>query len=77
MNGYQLAELAAQVERGLPVIYMSGYAGYADSTDNVVPGPFLRKPCDIYDISAVIAEVFGEEPPDSGGDRALGEPDAA
>ena len=44
MDGFDLAKQAQAVQAGLPVIYMSGFAGYIDESQMDVVAPVLRKP---------------------------------
>ncbi|WP_010142180.1 hybrid sensor histidine kinase/response regulator [Oceanicola sp. S124] len=46
MDGFSFARAARDLREDLPVVYLTGYAGHAESDQNLlVKGPVLRKPC--------------------------------
>lgn len=59
MDGFTLAKAIRDIGVSIPVIYMSGQSVAADDSRLVVPGPVLRKPCDIGELSRVISASLG------------------
>ncbi|MGR3761688.1 PAS domain-containing protein [Roseobacteraceae bacterium NS-SX3] len=54
VDGFQLAQAAAERVPGVPVIYMSGYTGFSNAEMGDVQGPLLQKPCDPLELAEVV-----------------------
>ncbi len=64
-TGFELASAVRGLRPDLPVVYMSGYSGYADSDMEGAEGPMLRKPCDLDEmIRTIEQQLAGQRSPE-------------
>lgn len=54
IGGFELAATARKIRPNLPLIYMSGYAGFIDEQEMTAHAPLLRKPTPPSELSAAI-----------------------
>lgn len=57
-SGFEFARQALELQPGLPVIYVSGYADEGAETRMRVRGPFLRKPIDTASLARAFEQVL-------------------
>lgn len=60
VGGFELARRLRDLRPGIPVIYMSGYAGITRESMGSVPAPTLRKPCSPADLSRALRRQLEE-----------------
>ncbi len=58
MHGVELGRVARRLRPGIPVVYMSGFAGTALGNLKNVDGPFIQKPCSIESLSDAIGKAL-------------------
>ena len=59
IGGFELAKLARAEVPDLPIIYMSGFAGFIDDAEMTVHAPIVRKPVPPDELAAVIRSTLG------------------
>lgn len=58
MDGFALARKVRALRPDIPVIYMSGYAGFTDGSADKIQAPTIKKPCSVGDLARVIRSVL-------------------
>ncbi|MEM9724993.1 MAG: response regulator [Pseudomonadota bacterium] len=66
VGGFELARRLRADRPDLPVVYMSGYTGFADDEMGEVIAPLLQKPCEPAALSRVIGRALRSLKPRSG-----------
>lgn len=59
LSGFDLAARLRQSHPELPVIYMSGYAGFTGDEMGALVAPLLQKPCSAFDLGAALRQALG------------------
>ena len=60
MNGFDLAGKVRQMHPRIPVLFMSGYAGYTKADMSAIDAPMLQKPCPPAELSKAIAAALSK-----------------
>lgn len=60
ISGFELAAEVRALRPDLPVIYMSGYAGYTDKEMGAVIAPLLQKPCSPHVLSKRLSDTLAK-----------------
>lgn len=59
IGGFQLGAAAHELRPDIPLIYMSGYAGFIDEDEMIVAAPLLRKPTPPDELSRAVNQALG------------------
>ncbi len=58
IGGFELARRAREVRPDIPVLYMSGYAGFSDEEMGRIVAPMINKPSSPYELSRALQGVI-------------------